>query len=366
MKVPFNDLSRIHEPLEMEFISVFRDSLASSNFIGGPWVSEFESLLEKYFEVSNVVGVSNGTDAISVALRALNLPANSQVLTASNSWISSAEVINEVGLQVGFTDVGPSGNMTLETLEKAVTENTKAVIAVHLRGSMCDIERISEFCSSKGLYLIEDCAQSHLSRFNGRVAGSFGDVATFSFYPGKNLGALGDSGALSCKSKETSDKARAIANHGALVKHEHFLNGTNARMSPLMARILSIKLRYLEHWTHQRRDIATRYQNELEGINEISFYDENPAIYNTYHVFSILVNERDELMQYLKNKGIETAIHYPTIIPDQACYKSWNNGPFETARSFSQKNLSLPIFPEMKGSEVNYVIKMIKEFYRCE
>lgn len=366
MKVPFNDLYRIHEPLKDEFITAFSDSLLESNFIGGPWVSEFESLLESFFEIPNVIGVSNGTDAISVALRALDLPANSQVITASNSWISSAEVINEVGLDVGFTDVDSTGNMTLETLEQAVTENTKAVIAVHLRGSMCDIERIANFCRINGIYLIEDCAQAHLSKYNGRIAGSFGDVATYSFYPGKNLGALGDCGALSCKSKEVAYRARAIANHGALIKHQHFLNGTNARMNPLMARVLSIKLPYLQSWTDERRNIANIYIRELGRISEISFYKEIPSIYNTYHVFSILVSKRDELANFLKTKGIQTAVHYPAIIPDQDCYKKFNNGEYELARLFSSQNLSLPIFPGMKISEVEYVINMTKAFFKCE
>jgi dTDP-4-amino-4,6-dideoxygalactose transaminase len=363
MKVPFNDLNRIHNPLRGEITNAFNEMFEQSIFIGGKWITEFEENLCKYFGLENAVGLSNGTDALSVALRALELPKGSQVLTAANSWISSAEVVNEVGLEVGFVDVDSSGNMSLETLKESITNKTSAVIAVHLRGSMCDIERIAEYCQQRKIALIEDCAQSHMSSYNNRVAGSFGDIATFSFYPGKNLGAFGDAGGLTTKSAELARRARAIANHGALVKHEHFMNGTNARMNPFMAKILSLKMPYLSEWTGERQRLALMYDQSLTDIPQIRFYEKPTGVNHTYHVYSILVDDRDDLAFYLNKNGVETAIHYPTIIPDQKCYEAYRGGPFENSRRYSLENLSLPLFPKMRYDELQHVSNLIHKYY---
>ena len=364
MKVPFNDLNRIHAPLRVDFTKAFEECVEQNYFIGGKWISEFEGALSEEFDQRFVVGVSNGTDAISVALRALELPIGSEVITSANSWISSAEVITENKLQVVFADVDDSGQMSVKSLLESITNKTSAVVLPHLFGNMSSVDEISRICKENQIFLIEDCAQAHLSSFKGKLAGTWGDIATYSFYPGKNLGAIGDSGGIGTSNKGLAEKARAIANHGAHKKHNHLYIGTNARMNPLQAKILSIKLPFLKEWTKQRQQIAEAYSEGLSDIDDIKFYMVNDKTCHSYHVFSIIIDDRDDLASYLKRKGVQTGIHYPTIIPDQRCYsETIDHDKYSRARDFANKNLSLPIFPEMTLEETKYVIESIQNYF---
>ena len=364
MKVPFNDLNRIHDPLRGDFTKAFEECVEQNYFIGGEWISHFEVALSKEFDQSFIVGVSNGTDAISVAIRALELPIGSEVITSANSWISSAEVITENKLKAVFADVDDSGQMSVNSLLESITNKTSAVVLPHLFGNMSSVDEISRICKENQIFLIEDCAQAHLSSFRGKLAGTWGDIATYSFYPGKNLGAIGDSGGIGTSDKDLAEKARAIANHGAHKKHNHLYIGTNARMNPLQAKVLSIKMPFLKEWTKQRQQIAKAYYEGLSDIEDIEFYTVNVKTNHSYHVFSILIENRDTLAAYLESNGISTGVHYPKIIPDQKCY-SENieiNKCFK-AREFANKNLSLPIFPGQTKDEIDYVIQKINNFY---
>lgn len=364
MKISFNDLNRIHTPLIEEFTTAFKTVLDDCDFIGGELPKIFEKNFSQALGVKHTIAVSNGTDAISVALRALNLPKDCEVITVANSWISSAEVITENSLKVKFVDTDETGQMSIPQLKETISSKTKVIIAVHLHGNMSNILEIQDLCKEFGLFLIEDCAQAHFSQFDLKNAGTFGDISTFSFYPGKNLGALGDSGAICTNNDYLAENCRAISNHGALVKHQHTLIGTNARPNPLMCKILDIKLKKLEEWTKERKTIAEFYIDGFKKNEQISFYKVLPNVEHTYHVFSILTPNRDELLNYLNSKGIQCAIHYPTIIPDQECYKYLNNSArFENARLQANTNLSLPIFPKMREEEVDYVIKTVNSFF---
>ena len=364
MEVPFNDLNRIHAPLRVDFAQAFEECIENNYFIGGEWVSEFEAALSKEFEQRFIVGVSNGTDAISVALRALELPFGSEVITSANSWISSAEVITENRLEAVFADVDDSGQMSVKSLLESITDKTSAVVLPHLFGNMSSVDEITRICKENQIFLIEDCAQAHLSSFKGKLAGTWGDIATYSFYPGKNLGAIGDSGGIGTSNKDLVEKARAIANHGAHKKHNHLYIGTNARMNPLQAKVLLIKLPFLKEWTKQRQQIAKAYSEGLSDIDDIKFYAVNYKTRHSYHVFTILTDHRDELASYLKSNGIQTGIHYPKIIPDQKCYsKTIEYDKYCRAREFSNTNLSLPIFPGQTDDEIDYIIEKIKIFY---
>lgn len=365
MKIPFNDLNRIHKPLIEEFTTAFKTVLDDCDFIGGELPKIFEKNFSQALGVKHTIAVSNGTDAISVALRALNLPKDCEVITVANSWISSAEVITENNLKVKFVDTDETGQMSIPQLKETISSKTKVIIAVHLHGNMSNILKIQDLCKEFDLFLIEDCAQAHFSQFDRKNAGTFGDISTFSFYPGKNLGALGDSGAICTNNDHLAENCRAISNHGALVKHQHTLIGTNARPNPLMCKVLDIKLKKLEEWTKERKTIAKFYIDGFKKNEQISFYKVLPNVDHTYHVFSILTPNRDELLNYLNSKEIQCAIHYPTIIPDQECYKYLNNSPqFKTARLQAESNISLPIFPKMNDNEIEYVINMVNNFYR--
>jgi len=364
MKVPFNDLNRIHDPLRGDFTKAFEECVEQNYFIGGKWISEFEAALSKEFDQRFIVGVSNGTDAISVALRALELPIGSEVITSANSWISSAEVITENRFEAVFTDVDDSGQMSVNSLLECITEKTSAVVLPHLFGNTASVEEIARICVDKQIFLVEDCAQAHLSAFKGKLAGTWGDIATYSFYPGKNLGAIGDSGGIGTSNKYLAEKARAIANHGALQKHDHLYIGTNARMNPLQAKVLSIKLPFLKQWTQQRQEIAKAYYEGLSDIEGVKFYLVKDETTHSYHVFSIMVEKRDALAAYLQSNGISTGIHYPKIIPDQKCYsKMIDYDKFSKAREFAHTNLSLPIFPGMTRHEVKEVVAIIRQFH---
>lgn len=364
MNIPFNDLNRIHKPLTEEFMTAFKTVLDDCDFIGGELPKIFEKNFSQALGVKHTIAVSNGTDAISIALRALDLPKDCEVITVANSWISSAEVITENNLKVKFVDTDETGQMSIPNLKEAINSKTKAIIAVHLHGNMSNILEIKTLCKQFDLFLIEDCAQSHFSKFDDKNAGTFGDLSTFSFYPGKNLGALGDSGAICTNNDNLAEKCRAISNHGALVKHYHTLIGTNARPNPFMCKVLDIKLNYLNEWTEERKTIAKTYIDGFKKNDQISFYKILPNVVHTYHVFSILTLKRDELVIYLNSKGIQCAIHYPTIIPDQECYKYLNNNlEFKNARLQAKSNLSLPIFPKMQNKEIEYVIDMVNSFY---
>lgn len=364
MNIPFNDLNRIHRPLTEEFTTAFKTVLDDCDFIGGELPKIFEKNFSQALGVKHTIAVSNGTDAISVALRALDLPKDCEVITVANSWISSAEVITENNLKVKFVDTDATGQMSIPNLKEAINSKTKAIIAVHLHGNMSNILEIQALCNELDIFLIEDCAQAHFSQFDFKNAGTFGDISTFSFYPGKNLGALGDSGAICTNNDNLAENCRAISNHGALVKHNHTLIGTNARPNPLMCKILDIKLKKLEEWTKERKTIAKLYIDGFKENEQISFYKVLPNVEHTYHVFSILTLKRDELLNYLNTKGIQCAIHYPTIIPDQECYQDLDNSlQFETARLQATTNLSLPIFPKMREEEIDYVIMTVNNFY---
>lgn len=365
MKIPFNDLNRIHKPLTKEFLTAFKAVLSDCDFIGGELPKIFEKNFSRTLGIKHTIAVSNGTDAISVALRALDLPKDCEVITVANSWISSAEVITENNFDVKFVDTDETGQMSMPKLREAINNKTKVIIAVHLHGNMSNILEIKALCKDFNLFLIEDCAQAHFSQFNCKNAGTFGDISTFSFYPGKNLGALGDSGAICTDNDNLAEKCRAISNHGALIKHNHKLIGTNARPNPLMCKVLDIKLSYINDWTEERKLIAKTYIDVFKEIEQISFYKVLPKVAHTYHVFSILTSNRDELFNYLNSKGIQCAIHYPTIIPDQECYKNLNNSSqFDIARLQAKTNISLPIFPKMLNNEIEYVIDMVTSFYK--
>lgn len=366
MKVPFVDLKAQYLSVKSGIDTAISNVINETAFIGGKYVKAFEEDFAKAYNVSKVISCANGTDSLYIIMKMLGIGEGDEVITVANSWISSSETITQAGAKPVFVDIHPDYFSMDETkLEAAITPATKAVIAVHLHGQMCAIDTIKLICDKHGIYLIEDCAQSHFSSLNGVNAGLTGIAGSFSFYPGKNLGAYGDAGCIITNNDQLAEKCRMFANHGALQKHKHQIEGINSRLDGLQAAILSAKLPFLKEWTQKRRQHASQYSKLLADVSEIHLPLERPGSEHSYHLYVIRSRQRDELMNYLKEHGVETAIHYPTALPNLPCYEylGYSKNDFPVASAWQDQILSLPMYPELTETNIRYVVDCIKEFY---
>ena len=368
-QIPFVDLKAQYHSIKKDIDNAIANVINDTAFIGGRYVKEFEKAFANLYEVRNVISCANGTDSLYIIMKMLGIGKGDEVITAANSWISSSETITQTGARPVFVDIDPEYySMDENLLASVITPRTKAVIAVHLQGQMCAIEKIKAICDSYKIHLIEDCAQSHFSSYKNVKAGLTGVAASFSFYPGKNLGAYGDAGCIITNDDELATKCRMYANHGALIKHQHQIEGINSRMDGLQASILLAKLSYIAEWTGKRIQTAGLYNNILAKIEQIKLPAIRPQSKHSFHLYIILAHQRDELLQYLKSNGVEAAIHYPAILPLLPAYNylGYVPGDFPVAYSYQQKILSLPIYPELKSEQVNYTGDVIKSFYQIK
>jgi dTDP-4-amino-4,6-dideoxygalactose transaminase len=366
MYVPFVDLKSQYKSIKPEIDAAIHQILNESAFIGGKPVREFESKFAELYGVKNVVGCANGTDSLYIIMKMLGIGEGDEVITVANSWISSSETITQTGARPVFVDIHPDYySMNENLLEAVITNKTKAVIAVHLQGQMCAIDKIKEICDQHGIFLIEDCAQSHFSAYKNVRAGLTGIAGSFSFYPGKNLGAYGDAGCIITNDDTLAEKCRMYANHGALVKHHHKMEGINSRLDGLQASILSTKLPYIQQWTAQRIALAENYNSLLKDISWLVTPSIRPDSKHSFHLYVVRTSNRDGLMTYLKERGIECAIHYPTILPLLPAYKYLGKtaADFPIAYEYQQQILSLPLYPELTNDQQVYIARAISDFY---
>jgi dTDP-4-amino-4,6-dideoxygalactose transaminase len=367
VKIPFVDLKAQYFSIKDEIDAAIGNVIQQTAFIGGKYVKDFEQQFANLYNVKHVVSCANGTDSLYILLKMLGVGPGDEVITVANSWISSSETITQAGAKPVFVDIDPIYYSLDETkLESAITPNTKAVIAVHLQGQMCNIEAIFAICKKHQVHLIEDCAQSHFSEYNGKRAGLYGVAGSFSFYPGKNLGAYGDAGCIITNDDHLAEKCRMYANHGALQKHQHKIEGINSRLDGLQASVLIAKLPHILKWTEQRIHNAKKYNDALSAIKEIQIPAVRPNSKHSYHLYVIQCEKRMELIKYLKDNGIETAIHYPTILPNLPCYQYLSMKPtdYPVANKLQSKILSLPLYPELTDLQISYVVSCIKDFYK--
>jgi len=371
MRIPFVDLGLQYKSIKSEIDHEIHKVLNETAFIGGKRISEFESNFANAIGAKHCIGVGNGTDAIVIALKMLGISNNDEVIVPANSFMSTAEVVTVVGGKVVFVDNYPDTyNIDCEKIEDAITERTKAIIAVHLYGQPADMDKLLEICKKYNLYLIEDSAQGHLAEYktnNGdiKMAGTMGDCATFSFYPGKNLGAYGDAGAITTNNDELAKKMRMYANHGRISKYKHEFEGINSRMDGIQAAILNVKLKHLPDWTTKRREIANYYLDKLSEISELTLPVINTKCNPVWHLFVIRVEDRDGLKDYLKSKGISAGIHYPISLPNQPAYAGcgYTHDDYPVSSGQQNKLLSLPIFPEISEDKLEYICDQIKHFF---
>jgi dTDP-4-amino-4,6-dideoxygalactose transaminase len=366
MRVPFVDLSVQYNNIKADVDKAIADVISEAAFVGGKYVKVFEQKFAELYGVKHVIGCGNGTDSLYIIMKMLGIGAGDEVITVANSWISSSETISQTGAKPVFIDVHPTYYSMDETqLQSKVTSRTKAIIPVHLHGQICDVEVIKSICDKNDLYMIEDCAQSHFSEFNEKRAGLFGIAASFSFYPGKNLGAYGDAGCIITNEDSLAEKCRMYANHGALKKHQHQMEGINSRLDGLQASILTAKLPYILKWTEQRIKNASLYNQNLKGIDGICLPITRPNSKHTYHLYVVRTRQRQALMEYLAKLGIETAVHYPTTLPNLAAYQYLGHIPddFPVASKMQSEILSLPMYPELTEEMIIHVADSIRGYY---
>ena len=362
-KVPFLDLKAHHAPLREKFDQVIQEVIESSAFAGGPFVEKFEAEYAAFCNSRYAIGVGNGTDAIWLALLALGIGSGDEVITVPNSFMATAEAITFSKARPVFVDVDPKHfTMDPAALPKALTAKTKAIIPVHLFGQPADMDPILEFARAHGLFVIEDAAQAHGAEYKGRKAGTMGDAGCFSFYPGKNLGAFGEAGAVITDNKDLHQRIKILRDHGQAKKYHHTLVGWNCRMDGIQAGVLSVKLRHLEAGNLLRRGHATQYNEAFAGIDEVATPHEASYARHVYHVYPIRVRERDEVRQRLEDQGVGCAIHYPVPIHLQEAYRDlgYGVGSFPIAEALSSEFLSLPMFPELKREQIEYVAQAVQ------
>jgi dTDP-4-amino-4,6-dideoxygalactose transaminase len=367
--VPFVDLRSQYHSISYEIDQAIACVISESAFIGGQYVRQFESEFSQLLGINHVISCANGTDSLYIIMKALGVGPGDEVITVANSWISSSETITQTGAKPVFVDIHPDYfSIDENQIESAINSNTKAIIAVHLHGQMCAIDRIEDLCKKYDLHLIEDCAQSHLSSLNFVYAGLRGVAASFSFYPGKNLGAYGDAGCIITNDDQLATQCRMFANHGALKKHHHQIEGINSRMDGLQAAILSAKLPYLKGWTDARIRHASVYDRFLQGIHQIKLPVIRPNSVHTFHLYVIRAEDRDGLSSHLRSVGVETAIHYPTALPNLPAYSYLGHIPsdFPEASKAQSEILSLPMYPELTELQIQYVCEQIRAFYKLE
>ena len=364
MKIPFVDLRSQYLSIEEEINKAINNVLGETAFIRGYYVDQFENDFSKKYGVNHVISCGNGTDAIYIALKSLGIGVNDEVITVANTWISTAETITQTGAKPVFVDISPGTyNIDIDKIEEKITKNTKAIIPVHLFGRPAEMDRIKELCDNYKLFLIEDCAQAHFAEYKGKRVGTFGDVGTFSFYPGKNLGAYGDAGAIVTNDSDLAKRMRMFANHGALKKHNHKIEGINSRLDGIQAAILSVKLKYIDKWTSMRIKNALLYNKLLKSNKKITIPEIQQNFQHVFHLFVIRVDERDKIKDILKKNNISTGIHYPTPLPFMEAYSylGYSYDDFPVAHNYMSKILSLPMYPELSSKMIEKVVNVLKK-----
>ncbi|EFK11550.1 putative pleiotropic regulatory protein DegT [delta proteobacterium NaphS2] len=365
MKIPLVDLKAQYNTIKTDIDDAIQAVIDETAFIKGKHVERFEKSYAEKHGTKHCIGVANGTDAIYISLKALGIGEGDEVITVANSWISTSETITQAGAKPVFVDIDPNYYTIDHTLiEEKITPKTKAVIPVHLFGQPAEIEKINQICEAHNLHLIEDCAQAHFAEFNSQRVGTFGVAGTFSFFPGKNLGAYGDAGAIITNDDDFAVKARMYANHGALVKHKHQIEGINSRLDGMQAAILSVKLNHIDKWNSNRLKNAILYNKLLNGVDGIETPKIHENVKHVFHLYVIRVANREALQKHLAENGISTGIHYPTPLPllPAYTYLKYTHSDFPVASDYMDKILSLPMFPELKDEQISYIVGCMKKF----
>lgn len=362
--VKFLDLKKQYLSIKGEIDHAISSVINDTAFVGGKYVKQFEESFAEYLKINHCISVANGTDALEIAIESLELPKGSEIIVPANSFIASSEAVTRSGHKVRFCDVGEDYNIDLEDLERQITDNTSAIMAVHLYGNPCDMEQLMAIAGKYKLKLIEDCAQAHGATYKGIKVGNFGDIGAFSFYPGKNLGAYGDGGAIVMKNFDYAQKCRMIANHGSAVKYHHDFEGRNSRLDGINAAVLYFKLYHLDRWNAIRNAAAEFYIEQLSDIKGLVLPRNTPEKYHVWHLFVVRSDKNKELQQFLDTHEIQTGYHYPVALPRLKAYSYLNQDTsYMNAVKWDKQLLSLPMGDHLNSDQVQKVCQSIKEYF---
>jgi dTDP-4-amino-4,6-dideoxygalactose transaminase len=368
VRVRFVDLSAQHKPLESELKDVFSRVLANGSFVLGPEVEKFEKMFAAYCQAEHCVTVTNGTAALQLVLQGLGVGPGDEVITVAHTFIATAEAINAAGARPVFVDIDPlSYTMDPTKLEKAITSKTKAIIPVHLYGQPADMDSINAIAAKQGIPVIEDSCQAHGAEYKGRRTGSLGKAACFSFYPSKNLGACGEGGAVTTNDPELAKKIRMLRDHGSVKKYEHDFPAYNLRLEGIQGGVLAVKLPYLDGWNDNRRVLAARYQ-ELFAASKVVTPKEMRYSHHVYHLYVIVVEDREALKKALSEQGIENGLHYPVPLHLQKAYAylGYKEGDFPVSEYVAANHISLPMYAELPIEHAEHVAKTVLEVLECQ
>ncbi|RZN08675.1 erythromycin biosynthesis sensory transduction protein eryC1 [Bradyrhizobium genosp. SA-3] len=365
MPVPYADLELQYQSIKAEIDGAIAAVIRDSAFIRGPYVDAFEREFAAAASVKHCVSCANGTDALYLAMAGLRVKPGDEVITTAHSWISTSAMITHAGAQVVFCDTdGETFTIDPAAIEAAITPRTVGIIPVHLYGQSADMDAIMAIARKHGLWVVEDCAQAHLACYKDRMVGTFGAAATYSFYPGKNLGAMGDAGAVVTNDAELAERMTMLARHGGRVKHQHNIEGINSRLDGMQAAILSAKLPHLAAWTKARQHAAAIYDACLNQIEDVEVPQVALGRSHVYHLYTIRHPRRDALAAHLNSKGVQTAINYPTALPFLQAYKRFGHSASQFPNAYRDQSsiLSLPMYAEMTRKQQEIVIDCIRSF----
>jgi dTDP-4-amino-4,6-dideoxygalactose transaminase len=366
MNVPFVDLKAQYSTIKGEVLPAIHQVLENSAFILGKSVTDFEARFAAHHRVKFCYALGSGTDGNHMALWALGVGPGDEVIIPANTFIATAWGATLCGATPVFADCDPvSYNIDPAKIENLITARTRAIVAVHLYGMPADMDALSEIATRHGISLVEDCAQAHLAQYKGEPVGGFGITSSFSFYPGKNLGAYGEGGAVATNDPELARQLRMIRDHGSEVKYHHEILGHNYRMDGIQGAVLGIKLNHIERWTEARRSHARRYNELLKGLPEFVLPTEMPGTKHVYHLYVVRTPHRDKLQKHLQDRGVSTGLHYPVPLHMQEAFRhlGYKKGDFPVSEMAGEQVLSLPMFAELTAEQLEYVVDSIKGFF---
>ena len=366
MKVPFISFDYQNQIIRGDLINKITGVFDSGYYVLGSNIVAFEKKYSKVNGVKYSIGVGSGLDALTIALKALNINIGDEVIVASNAYIASWLSISSVGAKI--IPVEPNSdtfNIDPNLIEEKINSKTKAIMPVHLYGQPCEMDKIMELSRIYNLFVVEDNAQSHLAKYNSSYTGSFGDINATSFYPTKNLGAIGEAGCITTNNKELRDYVKAYRNYGSIKKYINIIKGSNSRIDEIQAAILNVKIKYLREWNEQRKMLALKYDYLLKDISEISTPVVKTKAEHVYHLYVIKTNERDKLKEFLNKNGVGTSIHYPTPPHLQKAYKElgYKKGDFPIAEKLANTSLSLPLYPGLEEGQIEFICEKISKFF---
>lgn len=366
--IPFFSFDKRNSDVRKEVFSSFAEFFESSWYVLGKATNDFEKSYGLFNEVEHCVGLSTGLDALHLALKALNISEGDEIIVPSNTYIATVFAVSYTGATPVFVEPRfETANINPDLIETALTYRTKCIMPVHLYGQPCEMDAISHIAEKYGLYVIEDNAQAHGARYNGKITAAFGDINATSFYPTKNLGALGEAGAITTNDAKLADKVRTLRNYGSKERYYNEVIGYNNRMDEFEAAYLNVALKYLSQWTEERRQLAKLYKEKLKDIPEVELIQQAEGAESVYHLFVIKTQKRDELRKYLNDHGIGTQIHYPVPPHLQKAYAhlKYKKGAFPIAEALANSSLSLPIYPGLTEDSISYIAECIDAFFHA-